>query len=147
MAAVAGLMATGPLLSPQFVIWLLPLVAIVPPATNGWAKAVHRLGAAVVALTAVLFLLLNQLLARSPGGLEVLLLRNAALVALTSPRRSPPCVNCDRPELFAVHTPAQLGDRRNAPTESLSSRATVREAPTVLAVSETAQPSASGSIP
>ncbi len=80
LASVAGLMATGPLLSPQFVIWLLPLLAIVP--TSGY-RMVHRLGTAVVVLTALGFLTLNQLLARDPGGLEIVLLRNAALVALS----------------------------------------------------------------
>ncbi len=131
MVAVTGLLVTAPLLSPQFVNWLLPMIAIVPalaPRTDavaapvaplaelpaedsasdrrdgpsqpsgadgaswwkGWSVRSAPTGVAgldVCAWIVMIFTLLvcasyDEMLAREPSAIVVLLVRNGALVAL-----------------------------------------------------------------
>jgi uncharacterized membrane protein len=104
LAAVTAFAALGKVLSPQFVIWVLPLGAL------AFAWRMHRLAAAVAAaaiLTQVVFpARYFDLVAREPFPVAVVVGRNAVLlVALTlavralQPRRQEQLIDRGRPAL------------------------------------------------
>ncbi len=85
LVAVTGLLVTAPLLSSQFVNWLLPMIAILPALAPGDRDRVPSLD--VWAWLVTIFTLLvcasyDEMLARNAVAVVVVLVRNGALVAL-----------------------------------------------------------------
>jgi hypothetical protein len=80
LAAVAALLATSALLSPQFVAWLLPAVALLPATAAG--DGVRRLALAVSAVTSFVILIEYEIKDGVDWAVGILLARNVLLVAL-----------------------------------------------------------------
>jgi Glycosyltransferase family 87 len=79
MAAITVFLVLSPLLSPQFLVWMLPFVAIA--AAHG-ERLVSRLAFVVFGLSVALLALLPELIHGSGLAIFVLALRNAVLIAL-----------------------------------------------------------------
>jgi hypothetical protein len=80
LSAVGALLATSAVLSPQFLLWLLPCVAVLPAGVSG--DAIRRLA---LAATIVTFLVVTsewEILHGVDWAVGILLARNALLVAL-----------------------------------------------------------------
>ena len=79
MAAITVFLVLSPLLSPQFLVWVLPFAAIA--AAHG-ERLVTRLAFVVFGLSVALIALLPELIHGGTFALFVLMTRNAALIAL-----------------------------------------------------------------
>jgi hypothetical protein len=85
LVVVSALLVTAPLLSPQFLLWLLPAIALVPSG-HGFPLGERVLGIATLAfgLTAVTACVLPSVLMGEPAALLLVVLRNGVLVALVA---------------------------------------------------------------
>lgn len=79
VALVAGFLVTSPLLSPQFLLWLVPLVAVLPDDVRGRQS---RLLAGAVALSMLVAVRYAALVDGSVWAMGVLIVRNGLLVAM-----------------------------------------------------------------
>ncbi len=79
IAAVAAFLAFSPILSPQYVCWLLPFGALA--AVEG-VPSLARMVGAVVALSAMLLYLIKEVIWGEDGAMAMLLVRNGLVVAL-----------------------------------------------------------------
>jgi hypothetical protein len=80
LTALVALLVTAPLLSPQFLLWLLPAAAVLPPDRAG--EAVHKIALVAVGTTALMLTMMEPLRLGDATAIGLLLLRNALLVAL-----------------------------------------------------------------
>jgi hypothetical protein len=78
-AAVLALSVAGKVLSPQYLVWLVPFVPIIGGPAGGTARPVFAIACAA---TAVEYLATRQLASFAPWAILVLNVRNALLVAL-----------------------------------------------------------------
>jgi hypothetical protein len=83
LLAVTALLVTAPLLSPQFLLWLLPGAALVAGgAERPLGERVQGMAMVAFGLTAVMAGVLPSILVGEPAALLLVLLRNVALVVL-----------------------------------------------------------------
>jgi hypothetical protein len=79
-AAVLAYAALGKVLSPQYMIWFLPFLPLIPGSTGRWAR---RLGLACAGLTCVMYPFASVAIVKlEPLAIGIVLIRNAALLAL-----------------------------------------------------------------
>jgi uncharacterized membrane protein len=97
MAAITVFLVLSPLLSPQFLLWLLPFAAIA--AVHG-ERLVTRLAFVASGLSVALLALLPELIHGGTFALLVLAARNAVLIALL---------------VSLTYRLVQAGERRRAP--------------------------------
>jgi hypothetical protein len=70
----------GKVLSPQYLIWLIPFVVVVAGPSGTWARPLFAL--ACLTTTIIYPLNFNSLLRHQPGAVELLNFRNVLLLAL-----------------------------------------------------------------
>jgi hypothetical protein len=80
LAALGAFLALAPILSPQYVCWLLPFAAL---AYVEGARRMVWISAAVVALSAILLYVIKEVIWGEDTAMVLLLVRNAMVVALT----------------------------------------------------------------
>jgi hypothetical protein len=79
LAAIGAFLALAPILSPQYVCWLLPFAAL---AVVAGARAMAAISAAVVALSSMLLYVIKDVIWGENAATVLLLVRNGLVVAL-----------------------------------------------------------------
>ena len=83
LVVVTALLVSAPLLSPQFMLWLTPVAALVPAGpTRPAGERVHGLLVVACGLTAVIAGVLPSVLVGDPAAVLLVLVRNVVLVAV-----------------------------------------------------------------
>lgn len=113
VALVSGLMLATPLLSPQFLLWLVPLVAILPAGTTR-RQSTMLLGLAIV-YSMLLALYYGYLIDGTPLATTTVLLRNLCLLGLMLIALRPGPTSPTGPD---VETPAEADSIATRPTRS-----------------------------
>jgi hypothetical protein len=80
--AVALVLVTSKVLSPQFPVWLIPLALVVE--TRAWAWVAALLGGACLLTQALYPARYEELVALEPGQVALVVARNALLVAMAT---------------------------------------------------------------
>jgi hypothetical protein len=80
LVVVVALLVTGPLLSPQFLLWLLPAAAILP--TDRLGERAFALAMVATGLTSFFVTVMPSIIVGTSGGLALVLVRNLVLLGV-----------------------------------------------------------------
>jgi hypothetical protein len=109
LVAVTALLATSAVLSPQFVLWLLPVVAVLP--ANRAGERTRRLALAASVCTALMIFVMEPIRLGDHAAVALVLVRNLLLVGLVGSawkalRHAPESQECSNdPRQAAFRTP------------------------------------------